>query len=54
MAGFIFRKGVFGTGGPSRVRLAPMTGIPRQPQYIYIEDLSDILATESDDPLILD
>jgi len=54
MAAFIFRKGVFGTGGPSRVRSAPATFVPRVPEYIYIEDLSDILSTESDDPLIIE
>jgi hypothetical protein len=52
----IFRKIVFGTGGPAKVRPGPATVIPRAPQYIYIyiEDLSDILATEIDDPLILE
>ena len=50
----IFRKIVFGTGGPTKVRPGPAVVIPRAPQYIYIEDLSDILATESDDPLILE
>ena len=54
MSGIIFRKGEFGTGGPAKVRPSPMTATSRQPQYIYIEDLSDILATESDDPLILE
>ena len=54
MAAFIFRKGSFGTGGPTRVRPNPSTFVPRQPQYLYIEDLSDILATEGDDPLILE
>ena len=54
MAAFIFRKGVFGTGGPTKVRPSPSTYIPRQPEFIYIEDLSDLLATESDDPLIIE
>ena len=50
----IFRKIVFGTGGPAKVRPGPATVIPRAPEYIYIEDLSDLLATESDDPLIIE
>ena len=54
MAGLIFKKGSFGTGGPTRVRPSPMTATPRAPQYIYIEDLSDILATEDDVPFILE
>jgi hypothetical protein len=54
MAGFIFRKGTFGTGGPSRVRLAPSTFTPRQPDYIYLEDNSDFLYTEDSDPLIIE
>jgi|APCry1669189034_1035192.scaffolds.fasta_scaffold226106_2 hypothetical protein len=54
MAGFIFRKGTFGTGGPSRVRSAPSTFTPRQPDYIYLEDNSDFLYTEDGDPLITD
>jgi hypothetical protein len=54
MAAFIFRKGVFGTGGTTKVRPGPSTYIPRQPEYIYIEDFSDILATEGDDPLIIE
>ena len=50
----IFRKIVFGTGGPTKVRPGPATVIPRAPEYIYIEDLSDLLVTESDDPLIIE
>jgi hypothetical protein len=50
----IFRKIVFGTGGPAKVRPVPAVVIPRAPEYIYIEDLSDLLVTESDDPLIIE
>jgi hypothetical protein len=50
----IFRKIVFGTGGPTKVRPGPATVIPRAVEYIYIEDLSDLLVTESDDPLIIE
>ena len=54
MAGFVFRKGVFGTGGPTKVRPAVARYVPRQPDYIYLEDLSDFLYTEDGDPLITD
>jgi hypothetical protein len=50
----IYRKGTFGTGGPSKVRSVPMTHTPRGPEYIYIEDLSDFLYTEAGDPLIIE
>lgn len=54
MPALIYRKGTFGTGGASRVRSAPMTHTPRQPDYIYLEDNSDFLYTEDGDPLITD
>ena len=55
----IFRKGAIATGGPTRVRPNPMTATPRPPfdittLYISLEDNSDWLVTESDDPLIVD
>lgn len=54
MAAFIFRKGIFGTGGPTKVRPAVARYVPRVPEYIYIEDLSDFLTTEDNDPLIIE
>jgi hypothetical protein len=52
----IFRKIIFGTGGPSRVRPTPMGVIARNSEdttlYIFLEDNSDWFITETDDPFI--
>ena len=46
----VFRKGSFGTGGPTRVRPTPMKATPRplfdSSLYIGLEDGSNWLITE--------
>jgi len=46
----VFRKGSFGTGGPSRARSTPLTATPRplfdSSLYIGLEDGSNWLITE--------
>jgi hypothetical protein len=55
----VFRKGSFGTGGPTRVRPNPMTATPRplfdSSLYIGLEDGSNWLVTEdTSDALVLE
>jgi hypothetical protein len=54
----IFRKIIFGTGGPSRIRPTPIGVIARPlvdtTLYIMIEDNSDWFITENDEPFILE
>jgi hypothetical protein len=55
----VFRKGSFGTGGPTRVRPNPMTATPRPlvdtALYIGLEDGSNWLVTEdTSDALVLE
>jgi hypothetical protein len=55
----VFRKGSFGTGGPSRARATPLTATPRplfdSSLYIGLEDGVDWLGTEdTSDPFILE
>jgi len=52
----IFRKIIFGTGGPTRVRPAPMGVFARPSEdttlYTFLEDNSDWLVTETNVPFI--
>jgi len=56
----VFRKGSFGTGGPSRARATPLTATPRPVSgdtalYIGLEDGVDWLGTEdTSDALVLE
>ena len=55
----VFRKGSFGTGGPSRARATPLTATPRPTSdttlYIGLEDGVDWLGTEdTSDALVLE
>jgi hypothetical protein len=55
---FIFKKGTFGTGGPTRVRPTVSTFVPRPlvdtSLYIGLEDDIQWLLTENNDPLIIE
>jgi hypothetical protein len=54
----IFRKIIFGTGGPTRVRPFPMGVFARPLEdttlYIMLEDNSDWFITETNIPFILE